>query len=85
MILVIDEELGAELGREIDNVAAADRQVPIGSDRCAVWQQMRGYWPNAIAAGGYGHHICSGADTPRRSSDTARPIRADSVSHSRAC
>ena len=75
MLLVVDEEGRAVLGREVEDVDAADRQASRGVDRRSVGQEM----PRDRA------HIESGACTPSTSKPIASPMRTASTNHSRAC
>ena len=48
VVLVVDEERSAVLGREVDEVDAADREPPLGVDRRGVGQEVardRAHWP----------------------------------------
>ena len=75
VLLVVDEEWRAVLGREVEQVDSADREAPAGVDRRRVGQEM----PRERA------HIESGACTPSTSRPIASPVRTASTNHNRAC
>ena len=77
VVLVVDEQRRAELAGHVEQVAAADRQAAVVADGGVVGQQVERQSARP-------RHMRSGADTPSRSSPMAKPIRADSTSHSRA-
>ena len=77
MLLVVDEQRRAELGGEVDDVAAADVEAPV-DDVGRVGQEAEG---KRLHDGAY---IDSGALTPSRSRPTPRPMRVASTSHMRA-
>ena len=75
MLLVVDEQRSAVLGREVEEVDTADRQATRGVDGRGVRQEVARDRA----------HIESGACTPSTSRPIARPIRTASTSQSRAC
>ncbi len=77
--LVVDEQRGPVLLRQVQQVDAPDRQTPVGSDDGGVRQQAQGQGVHGRPA-----HMLSGAETPRRSSPTRRPTPAAPASHHRA-
>ena len=76
VLLVVHEERCAELVGDVEQVAPTDREPTVVADDGVVGEQVAGKRRR--------HHICSGADTPSRSSPIDRPMRADSTSHRRA-
>ena len=73
---VVHEERGAHLLRQVDDVHASDGEPTVGRHRRGVGQQ---------SPAERGRHIDSGAETPRSPRATARPMRAPSTNHRRAC
>ena len=79
--LVVDEQRGAVLARQVEQVDAAHRQpAGTGVDHRGVGQQEAGN--GAVHAD---PHIDSGARAPRSCRPIVRPTRAASTSHKRAC
>ena len=87
--LVVDEQWGADLPGQVDEIDAADGQPTRWTDRCGHGQQAGcdgvGRAPPRGDRGiGLIGHSASGADTPRRPRPIDSPIRVPSTSHRRA-
>ena len=79
--LVVDEQRGAVLARQVEQVGAPHRQPARARvDHRGVGQEVPG--DGAVHAD---PHIDSGAPAPSSCSPIVRPTRAASTSHSRAC
>jgi len=78
VLLVVDEQRRAELGRELVGAHATNGEHAVFGHCCMVGQKREQYRSS------HGSYIESGADTPSRVRPATSPMRADSTSERRA-